>query len=131
MKTKNITLLSTKTIDLIDVTKHLVAFINKVEQKDGLVNVYIPHSTAGITINEVGDHDVKYDLQFAFKRLSPKLREYIHKQGNSDAHLLSSLAGCTTTIPFVDKKLLLGEWQGVFFCEFDGPRERTMIISIV
>lgn len=131
MKIREVELTSKKELELIEVTRHIQAFVNAVEQKNGLVNIYIPHSTAGITINEVADHDVKYDLQFAFKRLSPKLREYIHKEGNSNAHLLSSLAGCSTTIPFVDKRLQLGKWQGVFFCEFDGPRERTMIISIV
>ena len=130
MKIREIELTSTKDIELIEVTKHIQAFVNEVEQQDGLLNIYIPHSTAGITINEAADHDVQVDLQFALRRLSPKLREYMHVEGNSHAHFLSSIVGCSTTIPFSHKKLLLGKWQGVFFCEFDGPRERKMIISI-
>lgn len=117
-------------IDFIEITKFIQAFVEEYPQANGLVNVYIPHTTAGITINEAADPDVLYDLKFAFKRLSPKLREFLHKEGNSDSHLLSSLVGSSITIPFESDELLLGTWQGIFFCEFDGPRQREVIISI-
>lgn len=117
-------------IDFIEITKFIQAFVEEYPQANGLVNVYIPHTTAGITINEAADPDVFYDLKFAFKRLSPKLREFLHKEGNSDSHLLSSLVGSSITIPFESDELLLGTWQGIFFCEFDGPRQREVIISI-
>ncbi len=130
MLIKAIELNSKNKIDMIDITKAIQSFVEESPQHNGLVNIYIPHTTAGITINEAADPDVSYDLKVAFKRLSPKLREFLHKEGNSDAHLLSSLVGCSITVPFQANEILLGTWQGIFFCEFDGPRKREVIISI-
>jgi secondary thiamine-phosphate synthase enzyme len=130
MLVKRIEVSTKNKIDMLEITKTIQVFIEEYPQHNGLVNVYIPHTTAGVTINEAADPDVIYDLKFAFKRLSPKLREFLHKEGNSDAHLLSSLTGCSITIPFEANELLLGTWQGVFFCEFDGPRKREAIITI-
>lgn len=124
--------LSTKNkIDMVEITKLAQVFVAESPEHNGMVNIYIPHTTAAVTINESADPDVTYDLKFAFKRLSPKLREYLHNEGNSDAHLLSSLVGCSIMVPFEANELLLGTWQGIFFCEFDGPRKREVIISIM
>lgn len=117
-------------IDLIDITKSIQEIIDESPKHNGLVNIYVPHTTAGITINEAADPDVLYDLKFAFKRISPKLREFLHQEGNSDAHFLSSLVGVSLNIPYEANELLLGRWQGVYFCEFDGPRVREVVISI-
>jgi len=130
MLIKAIELNSKNKIDMIDITQAIQSFVEESPQHNGLVNIYIPHTTAGITINEAADPDVSYDLKVAFKRLSPKLREFLHKEGNSDAHFLSSLVGCSITVPFQANELLLGTWQGIFFCEFDGPRKREVVISI-
>lgn len=120
---------STK-IDMIEITKIVQALVEESPQHNGLVNIYIPHTTAGVTINEAADPDVVYDLKFAFKRISPNLREYLHQEGNSYAHFLSSIVGASINIPYEANELLLGTWQGIYFCEFDGPRQREVIISI-
>ncbi len=130
MLIKRISVTTKSKIDMIEITKLVQEFVEESPAHNGIANVYIPHTTAGITINEASDPDVIYDLKFAFKRLSPKLREYLHNEGNSDAHLLSSLVGCSISIPFEANELLLGTWQGIFFCEFDGPRKREIIISL-
>ena len=130
MKIKRIEVNTSNKFDMVEITKLVQAFVEDAPEKSGLVNVYIPHTTAGVTINEAADPDVVYDLKFAFKRISPKLREFIHNEGNSDAHFLSSLVGCSSIIPFEANELLLGTWQGIFLCEFDGPRTREVVISI-
>lgn len=124
------TVTSKNKLEMLEITKFVEAAVAESSQPKGLVNVFIPHTTAGVTLNEAVDPDVIYDLKFAFKRISPKLREYLHSEGNSDAHFLASLVGNSVTIPYEDNKLLLGTWQGVFFCEFDGPRQREIIITV-
>ncbi len=130
MKRYEFSLSSRKEIDFLDITKQINELVTKEEIKCGMVNIFIPHTTAGVTINECADPNVIYDLKFAFRKLSPKLREYLHSEGNSDAHLSSTLVGCSLNIPIENSSLLLGTWQGVFFCEFDGPRNRKVIVTI-
>ncbi|MBI9032272.1 YjbQ family protein [bacterium] len=130
MLIKRIKVTTTNAVDMIEITKLVESLVEDYPKQNGLVNVYIPHTTAGLTINEAADPDVVYDLKFAFKRISPKLREYIHNEGNSNAHFLSTLVGCSINIPFEANELLLGTWQGIFLCEFDGPRQREVIISV-
>lgn len=130
MLIKRITVSTKNKIDMIEITKLVQEFVDESANHNGLVNVYVPHTTAGITINEAADPDVIYDMKFAFNRISPKLREYLHNEGNSNAHFLSSVIGCSITIPFEANELLLGTWQGIFLCDFDGPRKRDVIISI-
>ncbi len=130
MLIKRIKVTTTNAVDMVEITKLVESLVEDYPKQNGLVNVYIPHTTAGLTINEAADPDVVYDLKFAFKRISPKLREYIHNEGNSNAHFLSTLVGCSINIPFEANELLLGTWQGIFLCEFDGPRQREVIISI-
>ena len=94
--------------------------------------VYIPHTTAAVTINENYDADVKHDLLAKLAALIPKSEQYYqHDEGNSDSHLKTALVGNSATILIENGKLVLGRWQGVYFCEFDGPRDRDVIVKIV
>ena len=101
--------------------------------REGLCTVYSPHTTAAITINENADPDVQHDLKFALGDLFGRRDrpEYRHLEGNSHAHLKSSLVGASETIPISDGRLVLGTWQGIYFCEFDGPRRRQFHVQIV
>ena len=97
----------------------------------GIATVYCPHTTAGITINENADPDVVKDLLFALDKTYPDRPEFRHMEGNSAAHLKSSVMGCQTTVLVEDGKLVLGTWQGIYFCEFDGPRNRRFYVKIM
>ena len=115
---------------LIDITSKIRQFVRDSNIIEGRVTVFIPHTTAAVTINENADPDVQHDLIIALNRISPDLTEFRHMEGNSDAHTKSSIVGCSEDIIVSEGKLLLGTWQGVYFCEFDGPRTRTAIIRI-
>ncbi|MGM5487361.1 MAG: secondary thiamine-phosphate synthase enzyme YjbQ [Nanobdellota archaeon] len=93
------------------------------------VTVYVPHTTAGVTINENADPTVKADILRKLRELVPEHDNYKHAEGNSDGHIKASLMGASVTIPIIDGKLALGTWQGIFFCEFDGPRKRKIVIA--
>lgn len=97
----------------------------------GLCVVFCPHTTAGITINENADPDVVTDLLFALSETFPDRSQFLHYEGNSAAHLKSSVLGNEKTMIVEDGRLLLGTWQGIYFCEFDGPRNRTCYIKII
>jgi secondary thiamine-phosphate synthase enzyme len=93
------------------------------------VVVYVPHTTAAVTINEAADPDVARDIDVALSALVPRSGDYHHSEGNSDGHVKSTLVGCSETILVDDGRLVLGTWQGIFFCEFDGPRSRTVLVG--
>lgn len=95
-----------------------------------LLHVYTPHTTCAITINEDADPDVMKDVLDGLDRLAPRDHGYRHSEGNSDAHIKSTLVGCSVTVPLVNGRLQLGTWQGIFLMEFDGPRERKVFVSI-
>ena len=97
----------------------------------GVCYVYVPHTTAAIMINECADPDVASDLEGAFDRLIPLEGPYRHAEGNSDSHMKSVLVGASQTIFVEDSKLKLGRWQGIFFCEFDGPRDRHLQVKVI
>ncbi len=99
--------------------------------EEGICVVYCPHTTAGITINENADPDVVQDLLFALEKTSPNRPEFRHMEGNSAAHMKASLLGSSATVPIHDGSLALGRWQGIYFCEFDGPRKREFFVQIV
>lgn len=99
--------------------------------KNGICYLFVPHTTAGITINENADPNVVRDLTGTLERLIPKKGDYRHLEGNSDAHLKASLFGFSCMVPIVDGCLDLGTWQGIYFCEFDGPRKRRIKIGIM
>lgn len=97
----------------------------------GVCHLFVPHTTAGLTINENADPDVKRDLLAGLDRLAPDRGDYRHGEGNSPAHIKASLVGSSLLIPINDGRLVLGTWQGILFCEFDGPRQRSLIVNIV
>lgn len=121
---------STKREQFIDVTSSLDHVLAESGILNGFVYCYVPHTTAAITINENADPDVPRDILFKLNRLIPQQEGYAHGEGNSDAHVKSSLIGCSLTVPFENGRLLLGIWQGVFFCEFDGPRTRRLMVRV-
>ncbi len=120
-----------KDIETINIDKYVNDAVNKSKVEEGICLVYTPHTTAGITINENGDYDVRLDLEYAFDLLSPKRIEYRHFEGNTNAHLLSSIIGCSESLIIQKGKILLGTWQSIYFCEFDGPRNRDILIKIL
>ncbi|MHC4243124.1 MAG: secondary thiamine-phosphate synthase enzyme YjbQ [Planctomycetota bacterium] len=116
---------------MIDITSQVSSFVSKSGISDGDVIVYCPHTTAGITINENADPSVIHDILLTMEELMPHHRRgYQHSEGNSDSHCKSSLFGCSEQILIKDKSLNLGTWQAVFFCEFDGPRSRKVVLQI-
>ena len=127
---KKISVRTIKHEQLIDITSEIREFVRNSNISEGKVTIFIPHTTAAVTINENADPDVQHDLILALKRISPNLLEFKHMEGNSDAHTKSSIIGCSQDIIINEGKLLLGTWQGIYFCEFDGPRTRTAIIRI-
>jgi|SRR5277367_2216145 len=116
---------------LVDVTDQVRRAVEAAGVVSGLCYVFVPHTTAGVMINEHFDPDVATDLEGVFDSLAPRAGSYRHAEGNSDSHAKAALTGSSQMIFVEDGKLALGRWQGVFFCEFDGPRERTMWVRIV
>ena len=116
---------------MIDLTDRVAAAVGASGVRDGLVTVFVPHTTAGVTINENADPDVVHDMLAALDRAVPWRQEfYQHSEGNSAAHVKSSLVGCSAQVLVRDGKLVLGTWQAVYFCEFDGPRSRRAVIAV-
>ncbi len=116
---------------MIDITSQVRSFVSQSGITNGDAIVYCPHTTAAITINENADPSVPHDILLTLEELLPHHRPgYQHSEGNSDAHCKSSLIGCSEQILIKDESLNLGTWQGIFFCEFDGPRSRKVIIQI-
>jgi secondary thiamine-phosphate synthase enzyme len=115
---------------LLDVTAQVQVAVAAAKIEKGVCYLYVPHTTAGITINECADPDVARDVEGTLDRLVPKTGPYRHNEGNSDSHVKSILVGCSQVV-FVDAaKLVLGRWQGIFFCEFDGPRDRRLFVKV-
>ncbi len=113
-----------------DITNRVASFLVKHTIKEGFCNIYIPHTTCGVTINENADPDVKKDMLMELDKIVPLSDGYSHMEGNSAAHIKSSLMGFSLTVPVLDGCLLLGTWQGIYLCEFDGPRNRTIRVSV-
>jgi len=116
---------------LLEITDQVAEQARRSAVNSGLCFVYCPHTTAGLTINENADPDVRCDILHALDRLVP-LRDpaYRHAEGNSAAHVKASMVGFTVTIPIISGRLALGTWQGIYLCEFDGPRRRTVRIMV-
>jgi secondary thiamine-phosphate synthase enzyme len=117
--------------ELIDITGAVINYINKVGLKDGLVILYVPHTTAAVTINENADPSVVRDILYKLNKEIPQRDNYHHGEGNSDAHIKSSLVGASLQIIVTDGHPILGTWQGIYFCEFDGPRTRKLYIKAI
>lgn len=127
---KEIELATRSRAQFVDVTRQVAEELTKSNVKSGMCYVYVPHTTAGITINENADPDVVTDLINTLEKLVPVHGNYRHAEGNSDAHLKASMMGFSQLIPVIDGRLALGTWQGIYFCEFDGPRKRKMLMGI-
>ena len=126
------TVRTAKRSEMIDVTDRVAAIVSKLGVKEGMAIVSVPHTTAACTINENADPDVRHDMLRKLEELIPKRESYYrHNEGNSDSHVKSSLVGTTVTVLIESGELLLGTWQGIYFCEFDGPRDRTMHVKII
>ncbi|AGL01501.1 secondary thiamine-phosphate synthase enzyme YjbQ [Desulfoscipio gibsoniae] len=121
---------STGREQFIDLTTEIGILINKSNISEGFCQIYAPHTTAGITINEGHDPSVVNDILMQLNKLVPHSGGYTHQEGNSDAHIKAFLAGAGKTVLVTGGKLLLGTWQRIFFCEFDGPRRRKVFIKI-
>lgn len=115
---------------LVDVTEAVSRVVTESGVVSGLCYVYVPHTTAGVMINEHADPDVASDLEGLFDRLVPHKGPYRHAEGNTDSHAKAVLVGASQVIFVEGGKLVLGTWQGIFFCEFDGPRERKMLVRV-
>lgn len=117
--------------EFIDITEDIRSLINESRVQDGVCHIYVPHTTAGITINEGADPSVKRDVIAVLNRIVPFEGEYQHIEGNSPAHIKSILTGTAQTVLIEDGKPLLGTWQSIYFCEFDGPRHRRVLVKIM
>ena len=117
---------------MVDITSQIQAATRKAEISNGLVVVFVPHTTAGVCIQENADPDVRHDVLRKLAELIPHREGYYqHAEGNSDSHLMTMMVGSSETLLLDRGDLVLGRWQGVYLCEFDGPRERTVCVSIL
>ncbi len=131
MKIKTITVKSKARTEFIDITSEVQKIIDEEGVKHGICYLFVPHTTAGITINEGADPSVQRDIQALLSRLAPQDLNYQHREGNADAHIKSTLVGVDKFVFIEDGRLMLGTWQALYFCEFDGPRHRRVIVKIV
>jgi secondary thiamine-phosphate synthase enzyme len=122
---------TTRRIEMIDITGSVSAAVRESGVEKGIAVVFVPHTTAAVTINENADPDVPADILRKLAELSPERDNWRHVEGNSDAHVKSTLVGASATIIVEGTRLVLGTWQSVFFCEFDGPRSRRVYVTVV
>jgi len=115
---------------MIDITREVKEEVKKSGIKEGICVVFVPHTTAGITINENADPTVKEDILSALDKIIPHI-SFKHLEGNSDAHIKASLVGSSVTVLIENNEPVLGTWQGIYFCEFDGPRKRKVYVKII
>jgi secondary thiamine-phosphate synthase enzyme len=116
--------------EMIDITQHIIKLLKQEAVEDGTAVIYCPHTTAGITINENADPDVKRDVLMRLNEVYPwEHPQYRHAEGNTAAHLKAITVGSSQTVLVAGGRLILGRWQGIYFCEFDGPRERHALVQ--
>lgn len=115
----------------INIDEYLQQALSRSGIKNGIMLVFCPHTTAAITINENADPDVQKDLSLGLDQTFPNKKEYVHMEGNSDGHMKSSVLGASETLIISKGHLILGTWQSLYFCEFDGPRERNFMVKII
>jgi secondary thiamine-phosphate synthase enzyme len=123
-----------KSEELIDITDEIEGIISRANVEDGIVHIFIPHATAGIILNESADPNIKTDFLNALERAIPKRANYLHDRidRNASAHIRSAIVGSSLTIPLKNGRMVLGTWQSIMFCEFDGPRAtRRIIVQIL
>ncbi|MCL6481737.1 MAG: secondary thiamine-phosphate synthase enzyme YjbQ [Firmicutes bacterium] len=132
-KTVQCTLLvkTARRTQLVDITREVARAVGESGVQDGLCHLFVPHTTAGLTINEGDDPAVALDIETTLDRLAPREAGYRHAEGNADAHVKSTLVGVSQTVGIEGGRLQLGRWQAIFLCEFDGPRQREVRLRIV
>jgi secondary thiamine-phosphate synthase enzyme len=118
-------------VQLLDITDQVAEIVERSRVSEGVCHVFVPHTTAGVTINEGADPDVARDIEAELGKLVRKESGYRHAEGNSDSHIKTVLVGAGTTAPVRSGKLGLGTWQAIFFCEWDGPRTRKFEVAVV
>ncbi len=128
---KEITIQTNAQTQILDITAQVQKIVSESEITEGLCCVFVPHTTAGVTINENADPSVKQDIIMELNKLIPFDDNYSHSEGNSAAHIKASIIGSSVNIPLKNNNLLLGTWQGICFCEFDGPRTRKFYVKII
>jgi len=124
-------LVTRKRQEMIDISHLIDDDLKTANLSSGLCNIFVTHTTAALTINENADPDVPRDMLAKLSQLVPENDGYRHLEGNSDAHILSSLIGCSLSIPIENGKLILGTWQGIYFVELDGPRQRRFKVKLL
>ena len=117
--------------EFLDLTSRIEEVVGASGVREGLCHLFVPHTTAGVTINENADPSVKADILMVLNKVISDREAYRHSEGNSPAHIKSSLVGPQLTVPVSEGRLLLGTWQGIYFCEFDGPRSRQLHVKVV
>lgn len=115
----------------IDITSEVHRIVQKSEIQEGVCYVYVPHTTAAVTINENADPSVQRDILHGLDKIAPWDNRYTHREGNAAAHIKSTLIGSSVSIPVTSGEMALGTWQGIYFCEFDGPRNREAFVQII
>lgn len=128
---KEINIRTNSRTEMIDITNLVQVAINEKKVKSGICVVFAPHTTAAVTINENADPDVPRDIISALEKAVPQSANYRHTEGNSPAHVKSSLLGVSELVLIEDGRMVLGTWQSIFFCEFDGPRQRKVLVSVL
>jgi len=128
---RELKVISKKRNEMIDITNDVQRLIDKENIREGFVIVYIPHTTAGITINEGADPSVQRDIIETLNRIIPESGNYLHSEGNSDAHIKASIIGSSVIVLIENSRLVLGTWQHIFFYEGDGPRSRKVYLEII
>ena len=128
---KEINIRTNSHVEMIDITASVQAAVNEKNLQSGYCIVFTPHTTAAVTINENADPDVPRDIIAALEKAVPQNVHYRHSEGNSPAHVKSSLVGASEAVLIENGRLVLGTWQSIFFCEFDGPRTRKVVIKII
>jgi len=118
-------------VEFLNITSEIEELVKDSGTSEGICVLFVPHSTAGLTINENADPSVKNDIRLKINKMIPCEDGYSHGEGNSDAHLKSSLFGPSLNLIISGGRLLLGIWQGIYFCEFDGPRKRNLYVKIL
>jgi secondary thiamine-phosphate synthase enzyme len=123
--------MTTTQTEFIEITYSVQEAVQKTGMRDGICLIFIPHTTAAVTINENADPSVVQDIVMELNKMVPFKNQYRHMEGNSPAHIKASLMGCSEIVLVESGKLVLGTWQGIFFCEFDGPRNRKVHVKMI
>ena len=127
---KTLRVKTSRRVQFVDITREVEQVVHDSGVSRGVCYIYVPHTTAGIAINEHADPDVARDVEGIFDRLIPHEGPYRHSEGNTDSHMKAILTGTSQTVLVENGALVLGTWQGIFLCEFDGPRQRTILVKV-